>query len=39
MTEEIDPDKAEAFEKHGMLILRLPKLNLKETQKLDVKSI
>jgi HSP20 family protein len=39
MVEEIDPDKAEAFEKHGMLILRLPKLNMKETQKLDVKSI
>ena len=39
LPEEIDPEKSEAIEKHGLLILRLPKLNKKKTQKLEVKAL
>jgi HSP20 family protein len=39
LPEEIDPDKGEALEKHGLLILRLPKLNKSKSQKLEVKSV
>lgn len=39
LPEEIDPERSEALERHGLLILRLPKLNRKQTQKLNVRSI
>ena len=39
LPEEIDPEKSEAIEKHGLLILRLPKLNKKKSQKLEVKAL
>ena len=39
LPEEIDPERSEALEKHGLLILRLPKLNKKKTQKLEVKAL
>jgi len=39
LPEEIDPEKAEAIEKHGLLILRLPKMNKKKSQKLEVKAL
>lgn len=37
LPEEIDVDGAEAVEKHGMLILRLPKLDKQRKAKLKVK--
>ena len=37
LPEEIDVDAAEAIEKHGMLILRLPKLDKNRQTKLRVK--
>lgn len=37
LPEEIDVDGAEAVEKHGMLILRLPKLDKQRRAKLKVK--
>lgn len=36
---EIDVDEAEAIEKHGLLILKLPKLDKKRQSKLKVKTI
>lgn len=39
LPEEIDPEKSEAIEKHGLLILRLSKLNKKKSQKLEVKAL
>ncbi|PIP73244.1 MAG: heat-shock protein Hsp20 [Candidatus Lloydbacteria bacterium CG22_combo_CG10-13_8_21_14_all_47_15] len=39
LPQEIDPDLAEATEKHGLLTLRLPKLNKEKTHKLKVKSM
>ncbi|MCK5592187.1 MAG: Hsp20/alpha crystallin family protein [Candidatus Pacebacteria bacterium] len=39
LPEEIDPEISEAVEKHGLLILKLPKLNKKKSQKLEVHSI
>jgi HSP20 family protein len=36
---EIDTDSAEAVEKYGLLIIRLPKLDTERTQELRVKSI
>ncbi len=36
---EIDVDEAEAVEKHGLLILRLPKLDKRKQSKLKVKAI
>ena len=36
---EIDVDEAEAVEKHGLLILKLPKLDKKRQTKLKVKTI
>ena len=39
LTEEIDVDEAEAIEKHGLLILKLPKLDKKRQSKLKVKTI
>lgn len=35
----IDTDGADAVEKYGLLIIRLPKLDLKRTQELKVKSV
>lgn len=37
--EEIDPEEAEAIEKHGLLIIKLPKINKNKETKLKVKSI
>jgi HSP20 family protein len=39
LPEEIDVDDAEAIEKHGLLILKLPKLDKKRQSKLKVKTI
>ncbi len=36
---EIEVEEAEAVEKHGLLTLRLPKVNKDKTQKIRVKSI
>jgi HSP20 family protein len=38
LPEEVDVDLAEASEKHGVLIIRLPKINKKRQTKLKVKS-
>jgi HSP20 family protein len=37
LPEEIDVDKADAIQKHGLLILKLPKLDKKKQSKLKVK--
>jgi len=37
LPEEVDVDEAEAVEKHGLLILKLPKLDMKRQSKLKVK--
>ena len=39
LPEEIDVDESEAVEKHGLLILRLPKLDKKKQSKLKVRTI
>ena len=39
LPEEIDVDEAEAIEKHGLLILKLPKLDKRRTSKLKVKTV
>lgn len=39
LPEEIDVDEAEAVEKHGLLILKLPKLDKKKQSKLKVKMV
>ncbi len=36
---EVDTEGAEAVEKYGLLIIRLPKLNAARTQRLEVRSI
>lgn len=38
LPEEVDVDLAEASEKHGILMIRLPKINKKKQTKLKVKS-
>ena len=38
LPEEVDVDLAEATEKHGILVLRLPKINKKKQTKLKVRS-
>lgn len=38
LPEEVDVDAAEASEKHGVLIVRLPKINKKRETKLKVRS-
>ena len=38
LPEEIDVDEAEAVEKHGLLILKLPKLDKRRQSKLKVKT-
>jgi HSP20 family protein len=39
LPQEIDVDAAEAVEKHGLLIIRLPKIDKARQTKLKVKSI
>lgn len=39
LPEEIDLEEAEAIEKHGLLIIKLPKIDKNREQKLKVKSI
>jgi HSP20 family protein len=39
LPEEIDVDESEAIEKHGLLILKLPKLDKKRQSKLKVKML
>ncbi len=39
LPEEVDPEEAEAIEKHGLLIIRLPKINKEKKTTLKVKSI
>ncbi len=39
LPEEVDPDEAEATEKHGLLILKLPKIDKNRQTKLKIKSI
>lgn len=39
LPEEIDPDEAEATEKHGLLVLKLPKIDKNRQTKLKIKSI
>jgi len=39
LPEEIDVDEAEAIEKHGLLILKLPKLDKKKQSRLKVKTV
>ena len=39
LPEEVDVDGAEAVEKHGLLILKLPKLDKKRQSKLKVKTV
>jgi HSP20 family protein len=38
LPEEVDVDEAEAIEKHGLLILKLPKLDKRRQSKLKVKT-
>ncbi|MBI2046516.1 MAG: Hsp20/alpha crystallin family protein [Parcubacteria group bacterium] len=39
LPQEIDVDASEALEKHGLLTIRLPKLNKEKTTKIRVKSL
>ncbi len=39
LPEEIDVDEAEAVEKHGLLIIKLPKLDKKRQSRLKVKTV
>lgn len=39
LPEEIDVDEAEAVEKHGLLILKLPKIDKRRQSKLKVKTV
>lgn len=39
LPEEVDPEEAEAIEKHGLLIIKLPKLDKDRETKLKIKSI
>lgn len=39
LPEEVDPEEAEAIEKHGLLIIKLPKVNKDKETKLKVKSV
>lgn len=38
LPEEVDVDQAEAYEKHGVLVIRLPKINKAKQMKLKVRS-
>lgn len=39
LPEEVNPEEAEAIEKHGLLIIKLPKIDKNKETKLKVKSI
>lgn len=39
LPEEIEPEEAEAVEKHGLLIIKLPKIDKQKTANIRVKSI
>lgn len=39
LPEEVDPEEAEAVEKHGLLIIKLPKIDKEKKATLKVKSI
>jgi len=39
LPEEVEPDECDAVEKHGLLIIRLPKIDKEKKHKLKVKSI
>jgi HSP20 family molecular chaperone IbpA len=39
LPEEVDPDLSEATEKHGLLVIRLPKIDKGKQKKVKVKSI
>lgn len=39
LPEEVNPEEAEAIEKHGLLIIKLPKIDKNRETKLKVKSI
>jgi len=39
LPEEVDPEQAEAIERHGLLIIKLPKLDKNRETKLKIKSI
>ncbi len=39
LPQEVDVDEAEAIEKHGLLILKLPKLDKKRQSKVKVKTV
>jgi HSP20 family protein len=39
LPEEVDPEASEATEKHGLLIIRLPKIDKEKQKKVKVKSI
>ena len=39
LPEEVDPDEAEATEKHGLLVLKLPKIDKNRQTKIKIKSI
>lgn len=38
LPEEVDPEKAEAFEKHGLLTIKLPKIDKQKSNQLKVRS-
>lgn len=38
LPQEVDPEEAEAVEKHGLLTIRLPKIDKKKSQNIKVKS-
>ncbi len=39
LPEEVDPEEAEAVERHGLLIIKLPKLDKNRETKLKIKSL
>jgi HSP20 family protein len=39
LPEEVDPDSSEALEQHGLLMLKLSKIDKRRTQRLHVKSV
>jgi len=39
LPEEIDPEEAEAIEKHGLLIIKLPKIDKEKKTSLRIKSV
>ncbi len=38
LPQEVEPEEAEAMEKHGLLVLHLPKVNRKKSTKIKIKS-